>query len=148
MHSKKHHFPPNRYIYLKRCTGVHWFANELIKAIVLLEINQLSTRRTSAQMIGPLFLLFSDKIKKAYWSLPCVLANLLHNINPFSADPFAINCLLVFSLLFEVARCLVADRIHRQSALSENTGLCSWQGVNGIFSCANIPSFLLLWVDD
>ncbi len=32
------------------CTGVHWFANELIKAIVLLEINQLSTRHTSAHL--------------------------------------------------------------------------------------------------
>ncbi len=37
------------------CTGVHWFANELIKAIVLLEINQLSnqssTRHTSAHPV-------------------------------------------------------------------------------------------------
>ncbi len=31
----------------KRCTGVHWFANELIKAIVLLKINELSTKHTS-----------------------------------------------------------------------------------------------------
>ena len=33
------------------CTGVHWFANELIKAIVLLKINQLSPRQTSVQII-------------------------------------------------------------------------------------------------
>ena len=33
------------------CTGVHWFANELIKAIVLLKINQLSPRHTPVQVI-------------------------------------------------------------------------------------------------
>ncbi len=36
----------------KRCTGVHWFANELLKAIVLLKINELSTRHTPGQCIN------------------------------------------------------------------------------------------------
>ncbi len=35
----------------QRCTGVHWFANELIKAIVLSEINQFNTRHTPRQRV-------------------------------------------------------------------------------------------------